>query len=290
MAQLTGIEWTDMSANPIRAVRKSDGKRGHACVHASTGCINCYSERWNGWRGTGLKFNVPSLSHVDIILDEKELARMRKVKAGNKVFVCDMTDLFGPFVPDEYIAEVFAAMRQNNGVTWQVLTKRPERMAAFFAAWVKPGYVYENIWLGTSVENQEWADKRIPELLKVPAAVRFLSCEPLLGPVELWHFDEEDQALRGVGIIRSGGMTPSTPDSPPEGYDDSYPGIDWVIVGSESGPGARPCSIDWVRSLRDQCIQAGVAFFWKQDAVKGHKLPTPELDGRQWMEFPQTTA
>lgn len=265
MAQLTGIEWTDMSANPIRAVRKRDGKRGHACVHASPGCLHCYSERWNGWRGTGYKFNLPSLSQVDIILDEKELARMRKIKTGNKVFVCDMTDLFGPFVPDEYIAEVFNAMRQNSGVTWQVLTKRPERMAAFFATWIKPGYVYDNVWLGTSVENQEYADKRIPHLLRVPARVRFLSCEPLLGPIDLSRDWLPERAW----------------------YDR---GIHWLIAGAESGHGARPMDVDWVRGLRDQCQAAGVKFFYKQDADRGHKLPLPFLDGRQWMEMPDGSA
>lgn len=252
MAQRTGIEWTDMSSNPIRAVRKSDGKRGHACVHASPGCMHCYSERWNGWRGTGLKFNVPALEQVDIILDEKELARVRRVKAGTKVFVCDMTDLFGPFVPDEYIAAVFAAMVKNDRVTWQVLTKRPERLAS----WVQHnlGTVPDHIWVGTSIENQEYADKRIPHLLRVPAAVRFLSCEPLLGPVDLstWLYLDWRSSERKT----KNGHTYQVARNMAQ--------VNWVIVGGESGPQARPIHPAWVRSLRDQCKAAGVAFFMKQ--------------------------
>jgi protein gp37 len=291
MAQLTGIEWTDMSANPIRAVRKSDGKRGHACVHASPGCLHCYSERWNGWRGTGLKFNVPALDKVDIILDQKELTKMRCLKAGVKVFVCDMTDLFGPFVPDAYLDEVFSAMEANTGAIWQVLTKRPERMAVYLRQrWGDSPPAH--FWAGTSVENQEWADKRTPELLKVPARIRFLSCEPLLGSVELWRFDEEDQALRGVGIVRSGGMTPSTPDSPPEGYDDSYAGIDWVICGGESGAGARLMRVDWGISLMEQCDVAGVPFFWKQMGAHlidrhGERIRFRDGKGGDWSEWPE---
>jgi protein gp37 len=260
MAQRTGIEWTDLSSNPIRAVRKSDGKRGHACVHASPGCVHCYSERWNGWRGTGLKFNVPALEQVDIILDEKELARMRRVKAGNKVFVCDMTDLFGPFVPDEYIAAVFAAMIENDRATWQVLTKRPERLAS----WVQHnlGAVPDHIWVGTSVESQEYADKRIPHLLRVPAAVRFLSCEPLLGPVDLCR-EWLDGIYTGEPFTDSLGNTHTRATS--------GPCIHWVVVGGESGPGARPAHPNWFRALRDQCVAAAVAFHFKQHGAYIHE-------------------
>lgn len=246
MAQQTGIEWTDMSSNPIRAVRKSDGKRGHACVHASPGCLHCYSERWNGWRGTGLKFNAPALKQVDIILDYKELTRMCRIPAGKKCFVCDMTDLFGPFVPDKYIIEVFRAMSTNAGAVYQVLTKRPGRMASWTNQYY-PGGLPPNIWCGASVEDQKWANERIPLLLRVPARVRFLSCEPLLGPLDLSHYLIDDWTRIGDDV-----------------HWHEHPPIHWLIAGGESGHGARPMHPDWARSLRDQCAAAGVPFFFKQ--------------------------
>lgn len=297
MAQLTDIEWTDMSANPIRAVRKDNGKRGHACVHASPGCIHCYSERWNGWRGTGLKFNVPSLALVDIILDQKELARMHKIKAGNKVFVCDMTDLFGPFVPDSYLDQVFGAMESNPGATWQVLTKRPERMAAYLGQRWRDG-APPHFWLGTSVENQEYADKRIPHLLRVPAQVRFLSCEPLLGPLDLSHYLIDDWTRIGDDV-----------------HWHEHPPIHWLICGGESGRSARPMQLAWARSLRDQAQAAGISYFFKQfgeylprsqmvpgvHCSEGEQVGQPDdsfirvgkhaagrlLDGREWNEVPE---
>lgn len=127
----------------------------------------------------------------------------------------------------------------------------------------------DNCWLGTTVETQEYADKRIPELLKARSLspVLWLSCEPLLGPINLFDFSEG--VLRGPAVIKSGGMTVGTADYPSEGYDDSQPGIDWVICGCESGSKARPTELDWIRSLRDQCQAAGVAFFVKQLVVNG---------------------
>jgi len=137
-----------------------------------------------------------------------------------------------------------------------------------------------NVWLGVSAERQQEAEKRVPALLRTPAAIRFVSAEPLIGPIKFWNMDEG--VLRGCGVIEDGGVTPSSPDNPPEGYDSSYPGIDWVIVGGESGPGYRPMDPAWAADIREQCAGAGVAFFMKQMAGKT-AIPA-ELMHR---EFPQ---
>lgn len=149
---------------------------------------------------------------------------------------------------------------------------------------------FPNVWLGVSTEDQARADERIPDLLATPAAVRFLSCEPLLGPVDLlkW-FDPTGACCGGEPEFRcdncpadaewrfSGQCTAESLNEPR---------LDWVIVGSESGPRSRPCDINWVRAIKDQCVSAGTAFFWKQHAANGRKITTPELDGRRWMEMP----
>lgn len=217
-------------------------------------------------------------------------------------FVNSMSDLFHKAVPDDFIDQVFAVMASCPQHTFQILTKRADRMAEYmcnpdrmeniYAQWYSvnsqtpaaEAWPLPNVWLGTSVENQEAADKRIPELLKVPAAVRFLSCEPLLSEINLLGIDGAmngkvwpDTTMGRGGI--GGQMITSEPG-----------GIHWVIAGAESGHGARPMSLDWVRGLRDDCMVAGVPFFFKQMLVDGHKVGLPELDGRQWAEFPAVTA
>jgi protein gp37 len=227
------------------------------------------------------------------------------------VFVNSMSDLFHADVPDEFIARVWAVMAATPQHTYQVLTKRHGRMrsllnrgtvgtAGFFDdveqamaefTHAEPsGWPLPNVWLGCSVEDQKRADLRIPALLETPAAVRFLSCEPLLGPVSLARPDGEvNQGFRG-------GRCGAAPGSC--GDNTCRTGIDWVIAGGESGPGARPMHPDWARSLRDQCTAAGVPFFFKQwgewvhrkDSVElvrvGKKQAGRELDGRVWDEYP----
>lgn len=352
MATNSEISWTDATWNPLAG-----------CTWASSGCDRCYA--------AVMARRLEAMAHADIAAGRdpgrkrKYIGITNKNKAGRimfngkvnldyaaltepfswrtprRVFVNSMSDLFHKDVPYDFIARAFAVMAMTPQHTYQVLTKRPDRMAEVVAQlydrnamdillsiignfWddvpdkkITTKHVaapLQNVWLGTSCEDQRRADERIPHLLNTPARIKFLSCEPLLGPVKLWGFDEEDQALRGVGIIRSGGMTPSTPDSLPEGYDDSYPGIDWVICGGESGPGARAMHPDWARSLRDQCQEAGVAYHFKQwgawvsecagvnfDVWDGHPsaFSPPNqvyrvgkhaagrlLDGRTWDEFP----
>lgn len=170
------------------------------------------------------------------------------------MFVCSLADLFHDDVPDEYIARVFAVMALTPEVTYQVLTKRPARMRALLASGTFAGMVWRdvddpswplpNVWMGVTVEDQERADQRIPILLDTPAAVRWLSCEPLLGPVDL--------DATGMGVTGTSG-----PESRPSA-------VDWVVAGGESGPNARPMHPSWARSLRDQCASAGVPFLFKQ--------------------------
>lgn len=239
-------------------------------------------------------------------------------KAGNfaqkrgrrpRCFVNSMSDLFHESVPSWEIARVFAAMSLCREIDFLCLTKRARMPEVFaeedfednvemFAATIIDEIVdplnrhhddlratwehvwpLPNVWLGVSVEDQRRADERIPHLLRTPAAVRFLSCEPLLEQVRLrWEWVSKGHPLGGGPMCDL--------SRPWEGPKES-PGIDWVITGAESGPGARPCNEDWIRLLRDQCEAGGVAFFYKQAIINGKKVETPELDGKRWVEFPE---
>ena len=307
----TSIEWV---TNP-------DGSKGETwnpttgCTKVSEGCDNCYAERIaNRFGGPGY-FDTVRL-HPDRL--DKPLY-WRKPR---RVFVDSMSDLFHDDVPGELIARVFAVMALSGEHTFQVLTKRPGRMASVLSSEAVVSAVRKrvdqylpgaeltawpllNVWLGVSVENQKWADVRIPKLLETPAAVRFLSCEPLLGPVDFRAW------LPWKTRAYEGNLS-----------------IDWCIVGGESGPHARPMHPTWVRSLRDQCQAAGVPFFFKQWGeyrpaegallsdfakhpvaldVQGRVLPGEtdvrdvsafmvrigkkaagrDLDGRKWNEYPK---
>lgn len=338
----TSIEWTDKVWNPTRG-----------CSRVSEGCRHCYAE------GIAARFS----RHIDeiagpyfgqthdpfhgfatmtpqgprwtgkVALVPEKLMEPLRWKKPRRVFVNSMSDLFHEDLPEQAIIDVFGVMALAHGHTFQILTKRPERMRAFLAAGdhgildqfralrdrggiadrlvfqaldikrrdgVELQWPLQNVWLGVSVENQEAADARIPLLLRTPAAVRFLSVEPLLGPVQLdptWIVDYE------IGQ--------------PEKR------IDWVIGGFESGRQARPGHRQWARALRDQCVAAGVPFFWKQNGawypvtrdeptcmrhaddphwhnwwttaengerdvslLVGKKKAGRELDGRTWNEFP----
>ena len=247
------------------------------CTKVSEGCQHCYADSL----ATRYGHNVWGPTAGRRPMSESYWAQLDKwqrqaAKSGEtiRVFCNSMSDLFeGPETcqdPAAYAVvrdgreRLFDDIERTPNLTYLLLTKRPENVLDMTPVrWRRDGFP-PNVWMGTSVENQARADERIPHLLKIPAAVRFLSAEPLLGPVSLFAYDEDEAALRGPGVIRSGGTTASTPHEAPEGYDDSYPGIDWVIVGGESGPGARPCNLSWVRSLVEQCRVAGVACFVKQ--------------------------
>ena len=304
----TGIEWTDATWNPVTG-----------CTEVSPGCDHCYAKTFaERWRGTpGHYFE----RGFDVQLRPDKLDLPLRWRKPRRIFVNSMSDLFHDSVPDDYIARVFAIMAVACDHTFQVLTKRHGRMRSLLSgdfrdqvaeeitdmmgAATPPGRYWPvtfdrstedgwniwgpakwpllNVWLGVSAENQQWADVRIPALLDTPAAVRFVSAEPLLGPIDLFG----DWETPGPAIIRTGVQTcPNTPDGPSEyDYDDQV-GVDWVIVGGESGRGARPMHPDWARSLRDECQEAGVAFLFKQWGGRTPKANGRQLDGRTWDEYP----
>lgn len=283
MAEHSHIEWTDATWNPITG-----------CTMVSAGCTNCYAM---GLAATRLR-DHPSRAGLtritggrpvwtgEVRLNDQWLDQPLRWRRPRRIFVCAHGDLFHEAVPDDWIDRVFAVMALAPRHTFQVLTKRPERARGYLdsyatlgriadwalhegrnlpnghagwreGAWVRrsgqvePGtWPLPNVWLGTSVEDQATADARIPHLLATPAAVRFVSAEPLLGPVDLTRVTSSTHRLNSLSRTNEGG--------------DPLPRVNWVIVGGESGPGARPMHPDWARSLRLQCQAAGVAFFFKQ--------------------------
>jgi protein gp37 len=264
----TAIEWTDCSLNPIRARHIATGKTGHHCVKVSPGCANCYASRMQS------RFGLPPFragaEGLSLSFDNRPLFEALRRRTPTRYFLCDMTDLFGDWVPDAWIDRCFAVMALAPRHTFQVLTKRPERMRQYFASKrameqaLQPytaGGTFQpvarplaNVWLGVSVENQATANVRVPLLLQTPAAVRFVSCEPLLGPVDLTTVDTTSDSDPGYSALEL--------RDDDEGDLDST--LDWVIVGGESGPNARVCDIGWIRGLVQQCQEAGTAVFVKQ--------------------------
>lgn len=244
----TKIQWTDETWNPLAG-----------CSVVSAGCKNCYAMRMAHrleamgqakYQGLTRVVNGNAVWNGRVNLDEAALNIPKRWTKPRRVFVNSMSDLFHDSVPDDFIYSVFTTMSQTPQHTYQVLTKRPERMCELLNQWNKPDAVINlpNVWLGVSVENQDAADERIPLLLMTPATVRFLSCEPLLGPVSIT--DQEYWDWRYAYGFYPKGMFRKP--------------IDWVIVGGESGSNARPMHPDWAKGLRDQCIEAEVPFFFKQ--------------------------
>lgn len=271
MADKTKIEWSDASWNFVTG-----------CEVVTPGCDNCYAKTFaERWRGTpGHYFE----QGFDVVLRPDKMNLPLRWKRPRKIFVNSMSDLFHKDVPDEYIARAFAVMALTPQHTFQALTKRHGRMRSWLnndrmrlkvyneahaLAHDLPGFPdasvpwpLPNLWLGVSVEDQNRAEMRIPALLDTPAAVRWLSCEPLLGPVDIF---------RNTNL-------------------DRHPGLDWVVVGGESGPRCRPMDVRWARFLRDECTGAGIPFFFKQWGGRTPKANGRELDGRTWDEYPRTLA
>jgi protein gp37 len=320
----TSIQWTDHSTNPIRARNLVTGDVGHFCEKISPGCGHCYSSEWNEHRfGTGLPFLPVHRPEVELFLDEGKLREVLRRRKPTKFFWCDMTDLFLAHHPDAWIDRCFAAMALTPQHTHQVLTKRPERMGAYLGsratrdriaravgglrrsfglpAWDEDGvtggeiehgqyWPLPNVWAMTSVEDQQRADERIPHLLRVPAAVRGLSVEPLLGPVDLTPWLPTRYFCPRHGTAATSRPKGEWSIHPSQGYAvcqtcrmrgdngdlETAPGIHWVIVGGESGHGARPCHVEWVRGLVRQCSSAGVACFVKQLGAVPVVRATPE--------------
>ena len=257
----TAIGWTDFSANPLK-YRDASGAVKWACAKVSAGCTNCYSEalakRWN--RGTD--YNTGEIAKLTPFMDEKELGAMltsRKIR-GKRVFVGDMTDVFGEWVSDELLDQLFALFVQRSEVTWQVLTKRAERMRHFLARFSQrtgEQWPVRNVWIGVSVEDQQCADERIPVLLDTDAEIRFISAEPL---------------LTGLDIAK---------------HRPGANGLKWVIVGGESGPHFRRCEPWWIQNIVGQCRDVDIPVFVKQDA---HRLPGQQgrIPDEFWLkQFPE---
>jgi protein gp37 len=238
----SAIEWTEETWNPTTG-----------CDRMSPGCTNCYAltlarrlkemgqpkyQQDGNPQRSGPGFALT--------LHEDTLTIPLRWKSPKKIFVDSMSDLFHHEVPLTYLERVFSVMEKTPRHTYQILTKRAKRLASIASALPWPA----NVWMGVSIESQDYTF-RVDELRKVPAAVRFLSVEPMLGPVKL-----------------------------------NLKGIDWVVGGGESGANARPLDISWIRSLRDDCVAEGVAFFFKQWGGRTPKAGGRLLDGRTWDEFP----
>lgn len=253
---MTNIEWTDETWNPTRG-----------CSRVSPGCVNCYAERvavrfeWRNVAGEGGEKVAPGPFHGFITtknghpawtgkveLIESKILEPLRWKKPRRIFVNSMSDLFHEAIPANDIAEVFRVMQRADWHTYQILTKRADRLAEIMPRIVATFGLMPHVWLGVSVENQQYADERIPLLLQTPAAVRFVSYEPALGPVDFSKW------LCGCGV----------PGGAFEGMCNGQHGLDWVIVGGESGPGARAFDIAWARNTIEQCRRAGVACFVKQ--------------------------
>lgn len=274
MADGSQIEWTDATWNPVTG-----------CTKVSPGCAHCYIARTPAFRIKGRRFVKGA---TDLQLHPDRVGQPLHWRIPRRVFVNSLSDLFHPDVPDTFVDDVFAVMALTPRHTFQVLTKRPDRMRRYLSsphrrgrvigvAWEMLGhpplhkYKHDNIvgrpWplpnvqIGVSAENQRWFEDRVGELVFTPAAVRFVSLEPLLGPIDL--------ILDRLDIAADHQATDG--------------GLDWVIVGGESGPKARPCQLDWIRSIVQQCAAAGVPCFVKQiGAHVTHRLvygaPTFEAD------------
>jgi len=242
LASATTIEWTDSTWNPVTG-----------CTKISAGCDHCYAERFSErFRGTP---NHPFRTGFDLTLRPERLEQPLRWREPRMIFVNSMSDLFHKGIPKEFMGRVFETMECAHWHTFQILTKRSSLMRDFLRRRYSSQSGPVHMWFGVSVEDGG-KKSRIRHLREAPAGVRFLSIEPLIGPV---------------------GMLDLT-------------GIDWVIVGGESGPGARPMHSDWVREVRDQCLRQGVAFFFKQWGGLRPKSGGRELDGREWNQFPDVPS
>ncbi|MGE0845530.1 MAG: phage Gp37/Gp68 family protein [Flavobacteriaceae bacterium] len=313
MAETSTIEWTDATWNPVTG-----------CSVVSPGCTNCYAMRLAGKRmkhhesraGLTIPTKAGPVWNGQVRLNEQWLDQPLRWKRRRMIFVCAHGDLFHEAVPDEWIDRIFAVMALCPQHTFQVLTKRSARMREYCIrpgtaerisktmgslacelSWPRiragivvsvsllrgDGWPLPNVWLGVSAERQQEADERVPDLLATPAAIRFVSAEPLLGPVDFENFCD---GVKFIDALRGNWMH----DCEGPYIERGKPKLDWIIVGGESGKGARPMHPDWARSIRDQCAEAGVPFFFKQ---WGEWQPLPQWlvgDGGDYHKFEDGTG
>ena len=242
MSDKSAIEWTDATWNPVTG-----------CSKVSPGCAHCYAERLSLRFGHSVLPWTPANAEQNVVLHPERLGIPLSWRQPRMVFVNSMSDMWHPLVPADFIDRVFSVMQEASRHTFQILTKRPELMRAWFEG---PGARWgvarlANVWLGTSIENDRWVG-RANDLRASPASVRFISAEPLLGP------------LPSLDLID----------------------IAWLIVGGESGSNHRPMDEAWVRDLKYKAEAAGTAFFFKQWGGRTPKAGGRDLDGRTWDEYP----
>lgn len=251
MSDKSKIEWTDATWNPVTG-----------CTKVSAGCANCYAQTFSErFRGVP---NHPFEDGFDLKLRPARLEWPLDWKEPRRVFVNSMSDLFHEKVPDDYIDQVFDVMERAGHHTFQVLTKRTARMASWVEKYFSNKNIPSNVWLGTSLEKQDFYE-RVEILRRIPSKVRFLSVEPLLGPIKFKAHD-----LRA---------------------------LQWVIVGGESGPHSRPMDKEWVTDIKNQCQKYDVPFFFKQWGAYnsqgervGKKNSGRRLEGRHWNHMPELAA
>jgi len=293
MSDKSGIEWTDATWNPTVG-----------CTKVSAGCDHCYAETLvNRFAGTSPAF--PTTFDIVNLRSDRFLTQPLRWRKPRRIFVNSLSDLFHKDVPDEFIARVFAVMAACPQHTFQLLTKRHGRMrsllnspefqvlagrAAFDliqqehrpVGWDAHIWPLPNLWLGVSAEDQDTANLRIPALLNTPAAVRWVSAEPLLGPIDMTPY------------VQGWAEGPPAHDPRCDGDCRFCPiqtqiqarSLDWIVVGGESGAHARPMESGWVRDIRDQCATAGISFLFKQWGGRTPKANGRDLDGRTWDEYP----
>ncbi len=251
---MTKIQWTDKTANPLK---RQDG--GNYCEKISPGCQNCYASELNSkgtrFGGNGMPFGGANQERPEMSLNVEMLQSWRRMRKPKKIFVGSMTDIFGGWIPDWMLFSLLDAMSQAALQPFQLLTKRPERMVEVVQTWQaqQPFFnvsMHDNIWLGISAEDQRRLDDRLIWLIRPPAQVRFLSLEPLLGPILLPDPDS-DTALRMQEDDERCIVFPIDT-------------IDWVVIGGESGPNARPMDLDWAEDILAQCRAANIPAFVKQ--------------------------
>jgi protein gp37 len=233
----SAIEWTEATWNPVTG-----------CSKVSPGCAHCYAETLSSRFGWTRRAWTPTNAEENVTLRPERLQQPLRWRQPRVIFVNSMSDLFHELVPLDFIWDVFDVMARARRHVFQILTKRHERLAELAPLLEWP----ENVWMGVSIENSRWVE-RADRLRQVPAAVRFVSAEPLLGPLDRLELE----------------------------------GVDWLIVGGESGHRHRPIREEWVRDLRDRCVDLGVPFFLKQWGGRTPKAGGRRLDGRLWSQMPK---